>query len=160
MIFQERKLDDGCTFTYFVEDLFGTIEITSKTQLKANSLDAIVSGILQSNTTVGNVTPDITFVWNRKPQWLAEDEGKKPGLELTIECSKKSRGVALAFCLIFGALGIHRFYVGRNKTAVLMLVLSLSLVGLIVVGIAVIFDFIVIAAGMFHDAEGKRLANW
>jgi hypothetical protein len=77
MIFQERKTETG--YTYTVEDVFGTIEITSARQkITSELLDSIVSGILQANTTVGAITPEVAFVWGRPPAWLPEDKIPEP----------------------------------------------------------------------------------
>ena len=68
--------------------------------------------------------------------------------------SERSRGVALALSVLGGVFGLHRFYVGRNTSGVWMCV---TLGGL---GIWYLYDVVVIAAGDFHDAEGRRLARW
>lgn len=79
--------------------------------------------------------------------------------------STKSRRVALLLCLLFGALGVHRFYVGRWHGAVVMLVIFIGFgwlagLGFIVAGVWALVDFIMICAGKFRDSEGLRLANW
>ncbi len=68
--------------------------------------------------------------------------------------SPKSRLVALLFCLFLGALGVHRFYVGKVGTGILQLI---TLGG---VGLWVLIDLIMIAAGSFRDKEGLRLFHW
>ena len=54
----------------------------------------------------------------------------------------------LLLCLLLGALGAHRFYVGKIGTGVLMLV---TLGGL---GIWALVDLIMIAVGSFKDSDG------
>ena len=51
-------------------------------------------------------------------------------------------------------IGVHRFYVGKVGTGILMIV---TLGGL---GIWVLIDFIVILVGSFKDKEGRVLINW
>lgn len=68
--------------------------------------------------------------------------------------SEKSRGVALALAAILGPFGAHRFYVGRPRSGALMLA---TLGGL---GIWYLYDIIVVAAGEFEDAAGRRLSLW
>jgi len=68
--------------------------------------------------------------------------------------SERSRGVALALSVLGGVFGLHRFYVGRTTSGVWMCV---TLGGL---GIWYLYDVVVIAAGDFHDAEGRRVARW
>ena len=65
--------------------------------------------------------------------------------------SDKSNTVALLLCFFIGFLGVHRFYVGKIGTGVLML---LTLGGL---GIWNLIDFIIIAMQKFTDSEGNTL---
>lgn len=59
--------------------------------------------------------------------------------------------VALLLCIFLGPLGLHRFYVGKIGTGVLML---LTLGGF---GIWVIVDLILIVTGNFTDRDGYRI---
>jgi TM2 domain-containing membrane protein YozV len=68
--------------------------------------------------------------------------------------SEKSRLVALLFCIFLGIFGVHRFYLGKIGTGVLMI---LTLGGL---GIWNLIDLILIAVGSFRDSEGKRVFRW
>jgi TM2 domain-containing membrane protein YozV len=68
--------------------------------------------------------------------------------------SPKSRLAAALLAFFLGALGIHRFYVGKIGTGVLMIV---TLGGL---GIWVIVDIIVILVGSFRDKQNRVLSNW
>jgi hypothetical protein len=68
--------------------------------------------------------------------------------------SDRSRAVALALASLFGAFGVHRFYTGRITTGVLMLC---TLGGM---GIWWLTDVILLAAGSFRDAEGRRVYRW
>jgi TM2 domain-containing membrane protein YozV len=68
--------------------------------------------------------------------------------------SPKSRLVALLLCIFFGWLGIHRFYVGKVGTGILMIV---TLGGL---GIWTLVDLIIIIVGSFTDKQGKLLFHW
>lgn len=62
--------------------------------------------------------------------------------------SDKSKGTAAVLCFFLGALGIHRFYVGKIGTGILwMLTLGLA-------GLGVIIDFILIICGSFKDKYG------
>lgn len=74
--------------------------------------------------------------------------------------SNKSRLAALLFCWFLGAFGAHRFYAGRITSAIFMLVLSLTVVGLLVTGIWLLIDLIVIATGGFKDSNGFEIKNW
>jgi hypothetical protein len=68
--------------------------------------------------------------------------------------SPRSRLAAAILAWFLGIFGIHRFYVGKVGTGILMI---LTLGGL---GIWVIIDFIVILVGSFKDKEGRVLSNW
>jgi TM2 domain-containing membrane protein YozV len=68
--------------------------------------------------------------------------------------SNKSRLVALLLCIFLGVFGVHRFYVAKHGTGVLMLVTGGGL------GVWVIIDIILIAIGSFTDKESKALTDW
>lgn len=68
--------------------------------------------------------------------------------------SDKSALVALLLAIFVGALGVHRFYVGKIGTGVLWLLTG----GIF--GIGALVDIILIAVGSFTDSDGKKLTNW
>jgi len=68
--------------------------------------------------------------------------------------SPKSRLAAALLAWFVGVFGIHRFYVGKVGTGLLMLV---TLGGL---GIWALIDFVVILVGSFKDKEGRLIINW
>lgn len=63
--------------------------------------------------------------------------------------SDKSGVVTLIICIFLGYLGIHRFFVGKTGTGIIML---LTLGGF---GIWTLIDLIVIVMGNFTDSQGK-----
>lgn len=65
----------------------------------------------------------------------------------------KSWLIALALCGCFGALGLHRFYVGKIGTGILQLVTFGGL------GIWWLIDLILIAVGSFDDDRGQPLVR-
>lgn len=54
----------------------------------------------------------------------------------------------ILLCFFLGALGVHRFYVGKVGTGILMLITFGGL------GIWVLVDFVIIVTGNFTDSEG------
>ncbi len=61
---------------------------------------------------------------------------------------------AFLLCFFLGYLGVHRFYVGKVGTGVLML---LTLGGF---GIWALIDFIMILCGAFTDKNGNKITQW
>ena len=71
----------------------------------------------------------------------------------------KNKYVAAMLALVFGILGVHRFYLGRTGTGILMLVLSITIVGLFVTGLWALVDtirYLVMPEAEF-DARYNRL---
>ena len=68
--------------------------------------------------------------------------------------SDKSRLVATLLCGILGTFGVHRFYVGKIGTGLLMLVTFGGF------GIWYVIDLVLIIVGSFRDCEGRRVYEW
>ncbi|MFT6563403.1 MAG: TM2 domain-containing membrane protein YozV [Actinomycetes bacterium] len=79
----------------------------------------------------------------------------KPNIDESGEpIATQSRLAAAILCWFLGFFGVHRFYVGKVGTGVLMIV---TLGGL---GIWTLIDFIMILIGSFRNKAGLKLYNW
>jgi len=68
--------------------------------------------------------------------------------------SPKSRLVATLLAWFLGPFGVHRFYIGKVGTGLLML---FTLGGF---GIWAFIDFILIIAGSMRDSDGLVITDW
>lgn len=68
--------------------------------------------------------------------------------------SSKSRLVASLFCGFLGTFGVHRFYLGKIGTGILML---LTIGGF---GIWYVIDLIFVVTGNFKDKDGLLVKDW
>ena len=75
----------------------------------------------------------------------------QPSMTEVRTISEKNWLVALLLCLVLGAVGMHRFYVGKTATGILMI---LTFGGF---GIWVLVDLILIATNSFTDVNGLHL---
>ncbi len=88
------------------------------------------------------------------------------------EVSSRSRLVTVLLTCFLGIFGTHRFYIGKTRTAIVMLILSIlylvtvrfwgmiMVIPLAVVGLWTFIDFIFAILGIMKDKEGKVIKNW
>lgn len=74
--------------------------------------------------------------------------------------SEKSRTITFLLSFFLGMLGVHRFYVGKNKTAIIQLLLTISIIGVLISSPWVFIDWIMIICGSFKDKEGLLIKKW
>jgi TM2 domain-containing membrane protein YozV len=94
------------------------------------------------------------------------------------DVSNKNAAVAAALCLLFGSLGLHRFYVGKYTSGIIFLVFGsshlgvrifskllgfngiiISVVLLLFITIAVFYDLHALYSECFLDSKGKILIS-
>jgi TM2 domain-containing membrane protein YozV len=92
---------------------------------------------------IGNVVTYPGQVINKTDSWRKKN----------MEKSEKGFVPTLLLCFFLGGLGVHRFYVGKVGTGILML---LTLGGL---GVWALIDFVMIACGSFKDGQGLPIKN-
>ena len=92
--------------------------------------------------------PNYSQPYNGQPNYAQQNYVQPVGL-----VSPCNRWVAFLLCFFLGAIGIHRFYVGKVGTGILYI----FTVGLF--GIGVLVDLIMIACGSFTDKSGAFLKH-
>lgn len=78
-------------------------------------------------------------------------------LKEPVDVSPKSRMAVTLLCIVpafFAIHGIHRFYLGKIGTGILMLITFGGLY------IWTIIDFIFAVSGAMKDRDGKLITNW
>ncbi|MBP3384034.1 MAG: TM2 domain-containing protein, partial [Firmicutes bacterium] len=88
-------------------------------------------------------------------------------MNMQVYYSNKSKLIALLLVAFLGGLGLHRIYLGRKQSGLIMLALSLigSITSAIGIGEAVLFvvscwclvDLIALCIGKLTDAQGRPL---
>ena len=88
------------------------------------------------------------------------------------EISSRSRLATVLLALFLGIFGVHRFYIGKTRTAIVMLILSIlylatvrlwgiiMVIPLAAVGLWTFIDFIFAISGIMKDKEGRPIKNW
>ena len=87
------------------------------------------------------------------------------------EISPKSRLATVLLACFLGIFGAHRFYIGKTRTAIVMLILSVFylvtvrfwgtvIISMAVVGFWALIDFIFAVSGIMKDKEGRLIKNW
>lgn len=74
--------------------------------------------------------------------------------------SEKSRLVTFLLAFFLGMIGVHRFYVGKNASGIIQLVLTLSVIGIFITSIWVFVDWIFVLTGEFTDGDGLKVKKW
>ncbi len=88
------------------------------------------------------------------------------------EISSRSRLATVLLTCFLGIFSVHRFYIGKTRTAIAMLILSIlylvtvrlwgiiMVIPLAVVGLWVFIDFIFAVSGIMKDREGRLIKKW
>jgi len=88
-----------------------------------------------------------------------------------LEISPKSRLAVALFAVFLGFLGVHRFYLGKSASAVVMFVLGIAgwctmwlfgagILFLIAVYLWALVDFVITVSGRMQDGAGRAIKNW
>ena len=65
--------------------------------------------------------------------------------------------ICLMLIIFLGVIGGHKFYVGRIKDGIIMLILTITVIGFPISFIIWLIDLIKLLSGNFIDSEGKYL---
>jgi len=88
------------------------------------------------------------------------------------ELSSRSRLATVLLALFLGIFGVHRFYIGKTRTTIVMLILSIlyivtvrlwgifMVIPLAMAGLWAFIDFIFAVSGIMKDKEGRLIKNW
>jgi len=87
------------------------------------------------------------------------------------EISPKSRLAVLLLAWFLGTFGLHRFYIGKIETGLVILILGilgwattwilgLGFIFLTAAGIWVFIDFVMALFGAMKDKDGKPIKKW
>lgn len=87
------------------------------------------------------------------PEYYGDEPDQEPEPREP-EVSKRSRGVALALCLVGGWCGLHRFYMGKTNTALAMIPTFGGF------GVWWFYDLVLLAAGEFRDSDDLPVRRW
>lgn len=82
------------------------------------------------------------------------NERSEDARDLAYLAAEKSIPAAYVLWFFFGLLGAHRFYLGRSKTGLIMLLLSLSVIGLLATVIWFVVDAFLIP-GMTEERNDE-----
>ena len=76
--------------------------------------------------------------------------------QMAFESNRKSVGIAYLLWLFLGGFGVHRFYSGHTKSAVLQMVLCISVIGWLVLAPWLIIDLFLIP-GLVRERNVETL---
>ena len=76
--------------------------------------------------------------------------------EQLFEENRKSVGLAYLLWFFFGGLGVHRFYTGNTKSALVRLALTISIIGFPIMLLLWLIDLFLIP-GLVHDRNMKTI---
>lgn len=79
-----------------------------------------------------------------------------------MQSAVSEKAILPAFLLSFlgGLLGIHRFYVGKIGTGIVMALFTFTLFGIVISGLWNLIDLVMIVSGKFTDGNGRTIRNW
>ena len=75
------------------------------------------------------------------------------------QISEKQKTTTILLAFFLGALGIHRFYVGKTGTGIIMLLLTLTIIGIYISGIWATIDLVMIILDKFKDGKGLIISK-
>lgn len=83
-------------------------------------------------------------------------DAKRMLIEQRITNEKPSAGAAYLLCLLLGALGVHRLYLGKIGTGIVMLILGLTFFGLLITVPWAVIDLFLIPSIIRDKMDAMR----
>jgi TM2 domain-containing membrane protein YozV len=77
-------------------------------------------------------------------------------IEQRIANDKPSTGAAYLLCIFLGVFGVHRLYLGRTGSGIVMLILGITIIGMIVTGIWAFIDLFLIPGIIREKMDAQR----
>ncbi len=125
-------------------------------RLELDELDERLGAVYGAKTH-GELATVIDDLVPRRPR-MPVPRGYAPPPVPTV--SEKKILPGFLFCFFLGAFGVHRFYAGKAGTGALMLILTLSFVGVVVTSIWALIDLVLLIFGVFRDGRGLPMRLW
>lgn len=127
-------------------------------RLSVAEMDARIDQVYESKThgELAGLVEDLVIFQPQLPLAPRVPAGSGPPV------SDRKILIGFVLCFFFGSLGVHRFYAGRNGSAVAMLLITVLTLGMgvIITGIWSLIDLIILAVGGFRDGRSRLMREW
>jgi hypothetical protein len=118
----------------------------NKTSIFSERYTAKIDDVITSQTEIATIiSKDVT-------KHILAKKGEKQEQKIQV-ISPKSRALTTFLAVLFGVLGVHRYYIGRPLTGILYTLTS----GLFIVGW--FMDIVLASTGLLADGKGRPVSG-